>query len=185
MSDQDFEVEEKELTALKAKADLMGVKYHTSIGAAKLQEKIQEHAERVAAEVDLQTPAGVGIKKTAGAATKKKEAGALTRVVITCMNPMKKEWEGEIFSAGNSVVGTYKKYVPFGVEWHVPKIILNMIEGRKCQTFQTRTDSKGNKSRVGKLITEFAVQVLPALTEDELKDLAQRQAMANGTADAA
>ena len=54
---------------------------------------------------------------------------------------------------------------------------------RQCQVFYTKKDSKGNKSRVGKLIKEFSVEVLPPLTERELKDLAQRQAMANGTSD--
>jgi hypothetical protein len=33
--------------------------------------------------------------------------------------------------------------------------------------------------RKGKLIKEFAIEVLPQLTPEELRDLAQRQAMAN------
>lgn len=186
MSDQDFEAQENELETLKSRADLMGIKYHAKIGIQKLKEKLEAHAEKVSAEVDSVTPVSTSGQKTTNTASKKKEASALTRVMITCMNPMKKEWEGEIFCSGNAVVGTYKKYVPFGIEWHVPKIILNMIEQRKCQVFQTKTDKNtGQKTRQGRLIAEFAVQILPALSESELKELAQRQAMANGTADAA
>ena len=186
MSDQeqDFDLMEDELTTLKARADVMGIKYHPNIGLETLKGKIEDHAaEDVSVGEVTPAPTNLGNKNQA---SKKKEASKLVRVMITCMNPMKNEWEGEIFSAGNSVVGTYKKYIPFGVEWHVPTIILKMIENRQCQVFQTKTDKRtGQKSRTGKLIKEFAVSQLPALTEQELKDLAQRQAMANGTADAA
>jgi hypothetical protein len=114
-----------------------------------------------------------------------KEAGELVRIRVTCMNPAKREWSGEIFTAGNATVGTFKKYVPFGIEegWHVPRIIFNMIMERRCQIFQSVPDGRGGKKRVGKLIPEFAVEVLPNLTPDELRALAQRQAMANGTAE--
>jgi hypothetical protein len=105
---------------------------------------------------------------------------------VTCMNPNKREWEGEIFTTGNMVVGTFKKYVPFETVWHVPQIILTMMRQRKCQVFHTVTDKRtGTKSRRGKMVNEFAVEVLPELSDTELQDLAQRQAMANGTADAA
>jgi hypothetical protein len=38
-------------------------------------------------------------------------------------------------------------------------------------------DSRGNNVRKGKLIKEFAIEVLPQLTEAELKEMARRQAM--------
>jgi hypothetical protein len=97
------------------------------------------------------------------------------------MNPAKKEWEGEIFSVGNAVVGSFTKYVPFNAEegWHVPHMIYQMICDRQCQVFYTVSDSRGNKTRRGKLIKEFSVEVMPQLTAEELHDLAQRQAMSN------
>jgi hypothetical protein len=96
------------------------------------------------------------------------------------MNPAKKEWDGEIFTAGNSLVGSMTKYVPFNADdgWHVPRIIYQQLVQRQCQVFTTVRDSRGNTSRKGKLIKEFAIEVLPMLTAEELKDLAQRQAMA-------
>ena len=95
------------------------------------------------------------------------------------MNPAKKEWEGEIFSCGNTTVGSFTKYVPFNADdgWHVPEMIYKMIRDRQCQVFYTVTDDKGNKIRRGKLIREFAVEKLPPLTPEELHELAQRQAM--------
>src|SRR5690606_32581434 len=111
---------------------------------------------------------------------KKREAEELVRIRVTCMNPAKKEWEGEIFTAGNSTVGTFKKYVPFNADdgWHVPRIIYNQIIQRQCQVFYSVKDERGNSIRKGKLIKEFAVEVLPQLTKEELQELARRQAMA-------
>jgi hypothetical protein len=108
------------------------------------------------------------------------EAARLVRIRVVCMNPMKKDWEGEIFTVANAVVGTFKKYVPFGNDegWHVPNIIYQQIKSRMCQTFVNAKSRNGVTIRQGKLIKEFAVEVLPDLTEAELKELAQRQAMA-------
>ena len=127
MSDQeqDFDLMEDELTTLKAKADVMGIKYHPNIGLETLKGKIEDHAAENVSVGEVTPVASKPANKNQASA--KKEASRLVRVMVTCMNPMKNEWEGEIFSAGNSVVGTYKKYIPFGVEWHVPTIILKMI----------------------------------------------------------
>jgi hypothetical protein len=172
--------EESELDTLKTRAEQMGIKHHPSIGIDALKSKI---AEQLADdEINKPTLAPVPSQKRSALELKKK-AGELVRIRVASMNPAKREWEGEIFSVGNGVVGTFKKYVPFDVEWHVPRIILNMIKARKCQTFFTEIDKRtGNKTRKGRMISEFAVEVLEPLTGEEIKDLAQRQAMANGTA---
>lgn len=161
-----------ELTALKARADMMGVKYHPSISLEKLKEKITAHMnageDKPVAEPEMDR------------AALQKSASELMRIRVTCMNPAKKEWEGEIFTVGNAVVGTFKKYVPFNADegWHVPRIIYEQLKDRECQVFTTVRDSRGNSTRKGKLIKEFAIEVLHNLTEEEIKELAQRQAMA-------
>lgn len=165
-----------ELTALKARADLLGITYHPSIGLEKLRDKVN-----AALAEDVK---GDGAKSPSDEAAERvdlqKKAAELVRIRVTCMNPAKKEWEGEIFTTGNAVVGTFKKFVPFNADegWHVPRIILEMIQQRECQVFTTVRDTRGNSTRKPKLIKEFAVEILPPLTEQELKDLAQRQAMA-------
>jgi len=58
------------------------------------------------------------------------------------------------------------------------------MEERQCQIFVTgKPDIHGQKPREGKLIKEFAIEILPNLTAAELKALAQRQAMAGGTSE--
>ena len=163
-----------ELTALKERAELMGVKFHPSISLEKLREKVNAAISDVQKDPEAEAP-----KKNSRLEAQRK-ASELVRIRVTCMNPAKKEWEGEIFTVGNSTVGTFKKYVPFNADegWHVPWIIYEQLKERECQVFVTKRDERGNTTRTGKLIKEFAIEVLPNLTEEELKDLAQRQAMA-------
>lgn len=91
------------------------------------------------------------------------------------MNPFKNEWEGEIFTAGNAAVGTFKSMFFNADEgWHVPRIIYNQMAERQCQVFVTRKDDRGRSIREGKLIKEFAIEALDPLTIDELAELARR-----------
>ncbi len=173
-----------ELENLKSRAEKLGVKFHPSISAEKLREKIkayQADGEGEAGEAEPKaedTTENPSLKKL----RLKREALKLVRVRITCMNPAKKEWEGEIITVANNAVGTVKRYVPFNTEdgWHVEHILLEQLRQRQCQIFVTEKDSRGNKVRKGKLIREFAIEVLPPLTEEELAELAQRQALAKG-----
>lgn len=186
---EDQEVIQDELTALKTRADLMGLSYHPSIGLEKLRAKVKSVLDG--------TPEGAAEEPTVTVTStanlphietpdefrgrKRKESSELVRIRLSCMNPNKKDWAGEIITTGNSLVGTFAKYVPFAAEegWHVPRIIYDQLVERKCQVFVSTRDSKGNTTRKGKLIKEFAIEVLPSLTIEELKDLAQRQALAN------
>lgn len=205
-----------ELTALKQRADLMGMKYHPSISAATLRIKIAEYLQS-----DNKTPAPVtedGTVNTAGTSANPEapvvpaglvakhnpDNGSVTyaldetpaqkrrrlqrlateqvRIRVTCMNPAKKEWHGEIFTVGNGAVGTLKKFVPFNAEegWHVPRMILDMMQQRQCQIFVNSKTKNGVTVRQGKLIKEFAIEILEPLTQSELNELARRQAMAAG-----
>jgi hypothetical protein len=196
-----------ELAALKARADQIGLKYHPNIGLETLREKVNatlsapgpveqpkvDEAEDDPAPEDpalLNQPAANAAPESLDAPVtetlsqrrlrKKREANELIRIRITCMNPAKKEWEGELFTAGNSVVGSFSKFVPFNIDegWHVPRIIYNQIVQRQFQTFRNEKTKNGVTVRRSGLIREFAIEVLPQLSLDELQELAQRQAMA-------
>lgn len=169
-----------ELEELKARADTLGLSYHPSIGVDKLREKVAAETDKPVA-TKLQVEAEVETKN-AFRLRKKREASELVRIQITCMNPNKREYDGEIFMAGNTVVGTYRNFVPFDTEWHVPRMVFNMIKQRKCQIFTTRKGPKNRPIKEGKLIREYSVVELDPLTPEELQELAQRQAMAKGTA---
>lgn len=180
-TNQDEVIEPNELDLLKQRADTLGVKYHPSIGEDKLRSKLDEvlltkPKQTITSEVALPTkliPATEVEKRNRA----RKQAAKQIRVSVTCMNPNKKDHEGEILTVSNSVVGTHKKYVPFnGEPWHVPHIILKMLLDRKCQMFSTVVEN-GRKVRKGKLIPEFAVNILSPLSKKELSELARIQAM--------
>ena len=183
-TEEDAVVVQDELDALKARANLLGVKFHPSISLEKLREKVNAAVTSDGAatsEEEAKDPAEPK-QETIGEKRKrlKTEALKLVRIRLTCLNPAKKEWEGEIITVGNSLIGSVKKFVPFNADdgWHVPHVIYQQLKERQCQVFYTATDARGNKVRKGKLIKEFAIEVLPPLTKEELDELARRQAMA-------
>lgn len=157
-----------ELELLKERADKLGLQYHPSIGLDKLREKVNAAL----------TPTEEEVAQESKAQLLKKEANKLVRINVTCMNPAKRNWHGEIFTTGNSVVGTIRKFVPFNTEngYHVPNAIYQMMKNRKCQVFYTEKTKKGVDVRKGKLIKEFAIDVLDPLSPEELDNLAREQA---------
>jgi len=171
-----------ELTVLKQRAVSLGIAHHPSIGLVKLREKVNAAMSDAPVEEEVSPVVQTSplVETTIQMHTRlRREATALVRVVVNCMNPQKKEWEGEIFTVGNSAVGSIKKYVPFNNDegWHVPRMILSMMRERKCQIFVNSTNHKGQKIKSAKLINEFAIQELVPLTGAELKDLATKQAL--------
>ena len=114
----------------------------------------------------------------------KQNAGRLVRCRITCMNPNKKNWTGEIISVGSAKIGTFKKFIPFGSDqpYHIPYIIYQELKERKCAIRNVRKEPGGRQIIESKMINEFAIEVLTPLTAKELEDLRQRQAMAKGAA---
>ena len=179
------DLKQDEMAALKARADQLNLAYHPSIGLDKLREKVKEALsdEPVAkSEKEVKVVASEPEEETKNQRISRlrKEATALVRIRVSCMNPAKKEWDGEIFTVGNSTIGTIKKYVPFNSEegWHVPHVIYLMLRDRQCQIFVNSKSAHGVTTRQSKLIKEFAIEILAPLTKEELADLAQRQAIA-------
>ena len=178
MTDKIFEnntpTEDKdELTLLKERADLMGVKYHPSIGLDTLKEKV--NSILATKEVATPTEETPGQKRARLIA----EATRLVRIRLTCMDPNRKGWPGEIFTVSNGVVGTIRKFVPFNAEngYHVPAIILKQLKRRKRQEFRTVKTRNGMSIKRGYLVPAFAIEELPPLTPEELKELARQQAL--------
>lgn len=176
--------DEDVLADLKQRATTLGVTFHPSIGLEKLREKVSKAMEDKSsdAEEDVSSTSNEPAKAVNAVSTKEAADNAkkLIRVRVTCMDPSKKEYDGEILTAGNSSIGTIKKYIPYGIEWHVPQILLNQLRDRKYQTFFNEKDEHGRTHRRGKLVNAYAIEVLPPLTKQELKELEQRQAMAAG-----
>jgi hypothetical protein len=107
------------------------------------------------------------------------DAMKLIRVIVRPNDPLKLESGGEIFTYGSNVINNgkaVKKYVPFNNEegWHIPNIIYQNIVATECQIFKKVTRN-GQDTMEAVKIKSYNVEVLPALTQDEIDKIAVRQ----------
>lgn len=106
------------------------------------------------------------------------------RVRITNLDPKKKDLPGEILTIANEYLGTVRKFVPFGEVtdngYHVPQCLYDMMKERTFVSIKTRKDSKGQTIVEHQNAREFALEILPQLTPEELAQLSAAQAAAGG-----
>ena len=187
-----------ELDMLKSRAKLMGITFSNNIGLDALKTKIEEHKQ--ASEANTQTQATAQTneqqpevqtenqKKKAKTlslrAHLQKEKMKLVRLRITNLDPKKKDLPGEILTTGNEYLGTVRKFVPFGEAtdngYHVPYCLYEMMRDRKFLSIKTRKGPKGQTIVEQQMVREFALEILPPLTEAELARLSAAQLSAGG-----
>lgn len=107
----------------------------------------------------------------------------LVRLRIQNLDPKKADLNGEVIAISNKHLGTVKMFVPYGEVtddgWHVPYIIYKELERRRFLSIRTVKDPKTKQPVVKKgWAKEFALEILPPLTAQEIKQLATAQAAA-------
>lgn len=167
----------EELQLLKDMADRMGIKYSGNIGVDTLRAKVNERLESGAFKTEQ-------AESTAALREKiRNEQLRLIRIKLVCLNPIKSTWRGEIFTIANAAIGTVKKFVPYDPKfytngYHVPYCIYKLLKRKKFLSI--KTEDKNGKTEVhAQHVPEFGIEVLPQLTEDELKELAKAQQAGN------
>lgn len=188
----------EELTLLKERATAMGINYSPNIGVEALKAKIDNKLDDKPAdnsETDDSTetpPIDHTVEKLTATQTMAKfrmqqraEQLRLVRIRVTNLNPIKKDLRGEIFTVANGVLGTVRKFIPYGEAtdngYHVPFIIYSELKDRKFVSVKVRKAPNGNEVIEQRLVPEFALEELPALSPKELEQLARQQAAAAGT----
>lgn len=176
------------IAQLKKKATLLGIEFKGNISASALAELVEAKLnapvgggnEEASQDTGKSEPKGTA-KQTADAEADQRQtdynaAMKLIRVIITPMEATKaSNLESEIFCAGNSAVGTVKRTIPFGVEWHVEQILLNSIKEKKYQQFISKKNAAGIPITTARLVSAYSISVLDPLTPEELKELADLQ----------
>lgn len=116
-----------ELELLKERAKTLGIKHSPNIGVDGLREKIEA---KLAGTAEDESDSAEPINKlTPGQARANAhlEEMKLIRLRIANMNPAKADLNGEIFTVANKVIGTVRKFVPYGDAtengYHVPNVI--------------------------------------------------------------
>lgn len=192
-----------ELSMLKQRARMMGITFSNNIGIEALRAKIEEKMNNGSTEEmpktddlgddnppPLNDPATPTTTPAGKVLTLRQrivqENMRLIRLRITNMDPKKKDLPGEVITVANRFLGTVRKYVPYGEQtengYHVPYCIYKLLKSRKFLSIRTRTQrGNGNQIIVDQIwAPEFALEVLPPLTREELNRLAAAQAAAGG-----
>ena len=195
-----------ELNMLKQRARMMGITFSNNIGLDALKEKIRIHQEggnqndedktdELGDGVNIVPPA---LQDPSQPARKKplnlrqqiiQDNMRLVRLRVTCLDPKKKDLQGEFFTVANKYLGTVRKFIPFGEVtengYHVPYVLYKMLKARKFLNIRTFRDRRNqNQIRVEhQWVPEFALEILPDLTPAELQKLAAAQSAAGGLSD--
>lgn len=197
VADDETQIEQPDqLTMLKQRARMMGIPFSNNISIETLKAKIEakmngevdpiQKADSLEEENLLQDPVNVPVKAETLRQRLHRENMRLIRLRIVNLDPKKKDLPGEIFTVANEVLGTVRKYVPFGEVtedgYHVPYWIYKVMKSRKFLNIRTFKDRKNNNQiRVEQSwAPEFALEVLPPLTQAEITKLAVAQAAAGG-----
>lgn len=190
-----------ELAVLKQRAKMMNIKFSNNISVEALRKKIEQKMEAVEntentdedglGDPDFPNENPAVAKANAKLTLRQKiqaENMKLVRLRITNLDQKKKDLPGEIITVANEYLGTVRKFVPFGSAtdngYHVPWCIYEFLKSREFLSITTHrvpgTDRTVIKQR---MVPEFALEVLPPLTKDELAKLAASQAAAGGVTD--
>lgn len=171
-----------ELDLLKQRADTLGIKYSPNIGLDTLKAKIEE-----ALAGNKPSEPEVAVAKTHHEIRHDMQMNQLKliRLRITNMNPDKKDLQGEIFTVANKFLGTVRKYVPYGeaaeAGYHVPYVIYTQLKARKFLQVKVHQEAGGHTRIEQRWVPEFAIEILEPMTQDELNELARKQAATIGT----
>lgn len=187
LTQEETTTQPSELEVLKTRAKLIGVTFSNNISVDTLREKIKEklegNSDSPKAEVNALTMEATSKPTPSLRDYLIAEQMKLVRVRITNMDPKKKDIPGEIITVANEYLGTVSKYIPFGEVtdngYHIPQCLFTELESRRFLNIRVIKDTRTGTNRVETTnAREFALEVLPPLTKDELKDLAIAQAAA-------
>ena len=197
-----------EMDMLKNRARLMGIQFSNNIGLDALKAKIQAKldGETITAVTETKPEEATVVDTAPVQATKTTQDDPkpavkpakvsslrdtlyaremkLIRLRITNMDPKKKELPGEIFTVANRILGTVRKFIPYGEAtdngYHVPYVIYKQLRDREFLDIKVTKDSRGREQVKTRSVREFALEILDPLTPKELASLAAAQAAAGG-----
>lgn len=180
-----------ELDMLKSRAKLIGLTFSNNISVETLRAKIRAKIEGKddVEEQPQDTVNALTMQPAVAVATPTlrqymiNEQLKLVRLRITNLDPKKKDIPGEVITVANEYLGTIRKYIPFGEVtdngYHVPYCIYTELESRRFLNIRVVKDQRTGTNRVETTnAREFALEILPPLTKEELGRLATAQAAA-------
>lgn len=186
----DVSVEETELNERdywKQQAHIRGIDFPQNIPTQKLKDLVQARI----AEMDAKHSGSTG---TRGRSTLERlapevlknidQATALVRFRIDVLDPSRQDWTGMYVTAGNDNFSAVRRLIPFNAPvWHAERILVEVLKGMKY-TYRKSERHPRLRTHIDNMSKEkylpcFKITELPPLTEEELKALAEQQAVNN------
>lgn len=183
-------VTKDELTMLKERANVMGVTFSNNIGIEALRKRIDDKLAGMNTDEvpEAETNAFTGTTTNTEVGSKAvtptlrqylfDENMKMVRVKITNLDPKKREWPGEIKTVANKYIGTVRKFIPFGDAtdegYHIPQCIYKMLKRCKYQDIKV-VKKNGKETVTSRWVSEYAIELLPPLSQEELRQLATAQ----------
>ena len=127
----------------------------------------------------LKVSKGISVEDTPNKENKIQRALTLIRCTIIPRDPSKVNRRAEVITMANDLVGDLRYKVPFNTETHIPFAIYSILISKKINIFDD-TIKSGNKETgevMGgyRAIDAYSINVLPKLTEAEIKALGRKQ----------
>jgi hypothetical protein len=190
-----------ELDTLKQEADSLGVEYSHLIGIETLRSRIEEKKAELMEQgapgtpilpkedsvVPPVNPSIAGPVPSRPMTQKEKEMQRknllrdqqmrLRRVIIHNNDDNERDLVGDLIRVGNDICGSHAKFIPFDNEagCHIPQIMLDTLRDKTTQKWKTIKDASGASRKESFVVPKYTITMLPDLTEDELKELAEQQ----------
>lgn len=190
---KDTSSELEEMRLLKERAELMGVKFHPSIKIETLRQKVKDALEgKKPSKKDEAEAQAQALWKNQKNVTLdvdetdqelrtriQRDALRLRRCKIYNLNPSKNDLRGEIITVASGLIGTIRKFIPFGETtdngYHIPNVIYEDLKSRQFQMLSIKKVD-GKEEIVRRLAPEYNIVLLPDLTAEQLEELRIRQA---------
>ena len=169
-----------ELSMLKQRADLMGIKYAPNISLETLKERVNKAMADEESDPKIQSSAVDAGVPNDPYAVERTHQSALVRVIVVCHDPSKNHLESELLAVENNLVRD-KRVVFFGKEWHITRALLESLRDRKYQAFRKLKTSQGEVHKPY-LVPAYSIQELTPLSDNEIAQIARKQ-LADGLGD--
>jgi hypothetical protein len=195
MSDNQLDPEQQAVyrESLEEQAKLLGVEFRSTVSDETLVKRIKaakgesqedntdtEEKQVVKAPLNLVPQSELKLDRKTMQAEKRRQGLTMQRVIVSCNDPAKRNWQGEILEVSSKSLGTIKKFVLFDTPYYLPQALIKMAKEKEYQRFLTRRDKYGNETRYGKNVPAFNVSILDNLTQEEIAELAKNQAARGG-----
>jgi len=130
---------------------------------------------------------GISVDDTPNKAEKIQRALTLIRCTVIPRDPSKINRKAEVITMSNDLIGDLRYKVPFNLETHIPLAIYKILSDKRVNIYDDTVVS-GNKQTGetmggAKSVEAYSINVLPRLTDAELKSLARKQKLRSESLD--